>query len=122
MYSQDWMMRQIEMMVHLVARIVFKKDVVAYQIGNHDQLSRTDYLYKDLQTLIDKGEIGKAEDLLFEHLDSRNQDYLLLAVDFYQKLNELDDDELEAADFSREEIASGLGEIMEMFGVPQLEV
>lgn len=115
-------MRQIQMMVHLVARIVWKKDVVSYHIEDGDHLSRTDDLYKDLRTLLNGGEIGKAEDLLFEQLDSRNQDYLLLAIDFYQRLNELDDDALEAADFSREEIASGLNEIMRKFGLPPLEL
>ena len=33
--------------------------------------------------------------------------YLEIAIDFYARLNELTDDELEAADYSRQEIEEG---------------
>jgi hypothetical protein len=122
MYEQDWFMRQVQMMVQLVARIVWKKDTVAYEIGDSANLTQTDYLYKDLRALIDKREICAAENLLFENIDEQNQDFLLLATDFYQRLNELDDDELEAANFSRDEIKTGLSDIMAKFGIPQFEI
>ena len=44
-------------------------------------------------------------------------DYMRLAIDFYSKLNDLSNDELEARDFSREEIDGGLQDVMLRFNV-----
>ncbi len=122
MYQQDWMMRQIQMLVQFVAKLFWGKDFIEYQIEDDNHLSQTDCLYKDLKVLLENRELCKAEDLLFEHLEKDNQDYLKLAIDFYQSINELDDPELEAANFSREEIKSGLDEIMRVFGLPPFAV
>ena len=67
--------------------------------------------------MIREGEYGKAEDLLFENLVYSDK-YIELASDFYQRLNQLSDDQLDAGNFSREEIYDGYIEIMALLGVP----
>ena len=48
-------------------------------------------------------------------LDPQDMEYMRLAIDFYSKLNDLSDDELEACDFSREEIDDGLQVVINIF-------
>jgi hypothetical protein len=117
MYQQDWMMRQIGDMVKVIARIVFKKDTMTYEITNNEISTETDLLYKELIELLNSLKINEAEDLLFKNIKTDNIDYLKIAVDFYNRLNELSDDELDKADFSRDEIKSGLEDISKIFGV-----
>src|SRR5512138_1963104 len=117
-YEQDWVMRQIEMLAQFIARTVFHKDYIEYEIVDETNLSPSDLLYKKLASLIRGGKICEAEDLLFENLDTKNLEYLRLAVDFYQTVNDLSEAELEAYNFSRQEVREGLEEIMEKFGIP----
>jgi len=73
-----------------------------------------------LRDLTEKCKINEAENLLFEMLDSDNNDHFVLAIDFYKRLNSLSDNDLEQADFSREEIIKGLGEVCSIFGYSEL--
>jgi hypothetical protein len=118
MYRQDWIMQQIAMIVQFIARLVFKKDKIEYSVQDTDNLSETDLLYYEIERLRAKSKICEAEDLLFDRMDVENSRYLELAVDFYQKINWLNDENLKSANFSREEIQEGLNEILRIFGLP----
>ena len=115
--EQDWFMRQIHQLAQLIAHVVFQKDVPFYEIIDEADLSQSDLLYQEIKKLIAGRRICEAENLIFETLDTRNKQYLLLAVDFYQKINLLSDEDLEKANFSREEIQTGLREILERFNL-----
>ncbi len=117
-YNQDWLLNQIEAIGRFVAKLVFKKDTIVYEINDHDNYSQTDLLYKEIQLLIKQDEICKSENLLFENLDENNIDYLKLALDFYQTISKLNDEKLEKCNFSREEIAEGLHDILEIYKIP----
>ena len=117
-YNQDWLINQIEAIGRFVAKLVFKKDTIVYEINDHDNYSQTDLLYKEIQLLIKQDEICKSENLLFENLDENNIDYLKLALDFYQTISTLNDEKLEKCNFSREEIAEGLHDILEIYKIP----
>lgn len=117
-YNQDWLLNQIEAIGRFVAKLVFKKDTIVYEINNHDNYSQTDLLYKEIQLLIKQDEICKSENLLFQNLDENNIDYLKLALDFYQTISKLNDEKLEKCNFSREEIAEGLHDILEIYKIP----
>jgi len=113
-------MRQIQMIVQFIARLVWGKDTVEYQVPEQNNLSETDLLYYEIENLLAQSKICEAEDLLHEHLDGCNNKYLELAIDFYQKINKFSDKDLESANFSREEIQTGLKEIMNVFGLSDL--
>lgn len=117
MYQQDWMMRQIGDMVNVIVRIVFKQNTIKYEITNDESSAETDLLYKELIELLNSLKINEAEDLLFKRIKTNDLNYLKIAVDFYNRLNELSDEQLEKADFSRDEIKSGLEDISKKFGV-----
>ena len=117
MYHEGWLMQQIKGITISLARIFFNTDETVYEIQNHEQLTQTDMLYLKLQELLLEKRVNEAEDLLFSSLDPQDANYMRLAVDFYSNLNNMSDDELEACDFSREEIEEGLQDLMSRFGV-----
>lgn len=121
-FQQDWVMRQVEMLVQFVARTVFHKDSISYDIIDETNLSQADLLYKKLRELIAEHKICEAENLLFENLDADDNKSLALALDFYQIINRMADDELEAHNFSRQEINDGVHEIMHKFNISTLNL
>ena len=117
MIKQDYMMRMIDDLIRLLTKLLFKKDIIIYELPSQQSYTQTDYLYKQLLHLIDKGKINEAENLLFENIDPNDKRYMELALDFYAKLNNLDDESLEKSDFPREEIEQGVKEIAKVFGL-----
>jgi len=106
------------MTVRAIAKIIFGKEKALYDIVDEARITETDLLHKDLLALLEARKLNEAENLLFERIDSNDMIYLLLAIDFYNRLNSLDDEELEKGGFSREEVESGLAAIQEMYGIP----
>ena len=117
MVLQDWLMRQIKAIVDTIAMIIFNRADVSYKIQDEANHTDTDMLFLRLNTMLDDGNINEAENLLFSELDTGNMNYLLLAIDFYQKLNDKSDAELESSDFTREEIEEGLNNILKLFEI-----
>ena len=64
-----------------------------------------------------ENKINEAEDLLFDSLDLDNKKYLEVAIDFYSRLTKLDDATLELNDFTKEEIAEGLADASNKYGI-----
>ena len=122
-FQDDWMMRQIEMMAKFVANVVFgkKESEVQYEIvGNiheTDSLTPTDLLHLELMKMIKEGRYGEAEDMLFDNIVYSDK-YIELATDFYQRLNDLSNEQLETGGFFRDEVYDGYIEIMQLLGVP----
>lgn len=121
-FKQDWVMRQVETLVQFVARTIFHKDSISYDIIDEANLSQADLLYKKLKEFISERKICEAENLLFENLDVDDNSSLALALDFYQTINRMTDDELEAHNFSRQEISDGVREIMHKFNISTLNL
>ena len=122
-FQDDWVMRQIEMMARFVANVVFgkKEGEVQYEIvgdiNDTASLTHEDMIHMELMRLIKEGDLCTAEDMLFDNMVYSDK-YIELATDFYQKLNALTDEQLEAGDFSRDEVYEGYLEIMSLLGVP----
>jgi hypothetical protein len=116
-YEKDWIMRQIKVLVRSIAQLVFHRDLVEYEMEDETHLTTTDFLHRDLLELIHQGRLCEAEDTLFDHYLPGDLSHLRLALDFYQRLNLLSDDELEAHSFSRDEIYDGLRDIMHQSGM-----
>jgi len=114
MIRQDYIMRQIEGIARMLAKILFNKDSTSY-IEDHQQ-TEADQLYRTLNDLVDNGQINRAEDLLFEHMDLGNRRYMELALDFYARLNSLDEKTLDDEGFEREEIKQGLLDAAKRYG------
>ncbi|MBU5427450.1 hypothetical protein KQI41_13745 [Tissierella pigra] len=117
MYHQDWIMRQITSFIHMIGKVLFKKDSVELNIHGESNSEKVHILYERLINLINNLKVNEAEDLLFENIETNDLIYIKIAMDFYDKVNKLSDEELEEADFSREEIKLGLEDILRLYGI-----
>ena len=97
MLTEDWMMRQVDALARSIAYLVFQKDSTDYVPGGTAEDAALDELHRRLLEKVNAGDIGGAEDLLFAESDPGDRRYLELAVDFYARLNDLTDAQLEAA-------------------------
>lgn len=115
MVTEDWMMRQVEAMTRSIVMLVFHKEDTAY-VPTGDE-GAADALHGALLERLAAGDLGGGEDLLFEAAEVGGLECLEAGVDFYARLNQLSDVQLEAAGFEREEIQEGLRDLSERFGV-----
>lgn len=113
-YENDLVSRQIESLVQIASKILFGKNTVKYEKTG----DVTDELYDHINALIADMELGECEDLIYDNFDLDNDEYLILAIDYYHRLNAYNDEQLENADFEREEVRDGLMEFMRKCGIP----
>lgn len=117
MYEQDYVMRMIQSFIKFLSIIIFGKDTFTYELYEYEENEQNDILHKKLIELISQGEINEAENILFEKLNPKNKRQMMVAIDFYQRLNDLDDTFLQDNNFSRVEIEEGLKDIARKYGI-----
>ena len=117
-YDKDLVRNQVETLVNVASKILFAKNEVSFEISA-DETDTMNELFYELNSLIENKEFGEGEDLIFENFDISNDRFLILAIDYYHRLNEFEDDVLEEADFEREEVRDGLKDLMKMCGIPE---
>ena len=108
-YEEDWLMRQIEIAIAIIIRMITGKEKHIQHISSK--------LFNDVMSLLKKGEICEAENLLFHAIDAHEETALETAIIFYYELNKLDDKYLESKNFSRDEIKTGLQEVFRIKGL-----
>ncbi len=116
-FQDDWVLRQIEIIARYVANLIFHKNKITYTFESSEMLSEMDQLHLVLDRLVKEERIGEAEDLLFENIRMTDK-YIELATDFYSRLNNMTDRELETGNFSRDEVYEGYIDILTKLGVP----
>jgi len=119
MFEKDYVMRLIHEMARAIAKLFFGLDTPT-QAG---QLFEDDVVRKEAERLIrlaDEGQIGLAEDRLFGLMEGGGEEALKAALLFYAHLNDMTDEFLEAHDFSREEVRTGLEDTAELYGLEPL--
>lgn len=118
-YEEDWMMRQINMMARMLAQLALGEDTsVRYDL--HREIKPGEAagdLRSMLTVMIAQGRYGEAEDLLYDSIRPDHPEDLKLGIDFYTNLNCLPDEALEAGNFPREEIQSGLEDLSKFYGI-----
>ena len=119
MFQNDYIMRQIETFVRLLAKVLLCKeedDLFTFSIIEK-MGDEADPLLAKLSRLVDRGEINEAEDCLFEELEKGGLKTVETAMCFYKSLNDMSDEELESCNFSREEITEAVKDIGRRFGI-----
>ena len=117
MFKQDWIERQICDTIKMLSTLVLKTESISYEVENIDSTTSEDDLYLALDKLINEKKLNEAEDLLFESFDYKNAKHLKICLWFYETLNAWSEKELADANFSRDELESGLKELTEPYGV-----
>jgi Family of unknown function (DUF6483) len=114
MFERDYVMKMIHELVRTILKLLFHIDDVddSIQIENEE----ANELYSKVIHLMKEYHINEAENYLYENLDESNLEELKVSLLFYDYLNQLSDEELEQADFSREEIKDGVQLVLRKFG------
>lgn len=119
MLKNDYIMRKIEEWISMILEFVFKID----KSSSPEKLLKLEAsteILKDLKLKIDNGNINEAEDALFEILKFKTQDSLLIGLLFYSYLNEKDSKFLNEHNFERDEIKTGLKDLLNEFNMNNL--
>lgn len=121
-FQNDWIMRQIEMLIQFIVRTLFGRDSMEYELSDPEERSDTDALFIKINRLIEKNSFSEAEDVLFESYIPDNESYIRLGIDFYQRLNRVDRETLEKNNFSQEEIYEGIRDFLKLCGISFPEI
>lgn len=119
MFEQDYVMRMIRELIRGLLKMCFHIDTdspALVLIKNEEKRQTTEELLK----MSDDGRINEAENRLFYAVEEGNAEDMKMALVFYAHVNEKTDAFLEAHDFSRGEIRSGLRDISEKTGIDGL--
>lgn len=116
--KQDWLMRNIEMMIEILARFIFHDQKVTYELPKQETFSGQQQLCNALEKLLEQKQIGKAEDMLYNNRKENDENYIRIVIWFYQKINNYSDEELEQCNFPRQEIQQGLEDIVKQLQLP----
>lgn len=111
MLKNDYIMRKIEEWISMILEFVFKID----KNSSPEKLLKLEAskeILKDLKSKIDVGNINEAEDALFNLIKFKTQDSLLIGLLFYSYLNEKSSKFLNEHDFDREEIKTGIKDLL----------
>ena len=114
-YEKDYIMRLIHGIAQVLARLLLGR-----QMENEGEIATIlDKQEKEqndlLLRMVDEGKINRAEERLFDLLENASWDdrhKAAVAICFYSHVNDKDDEFLEKADFTREEIMEGLEDAM----------
>ena len=119
MLKNDYIMRKIEEWISMILEFVFKID----KNSSPEKLLKLEAskeILKDLRLKIDNGNINEAEDALFEMLKYKTQDSLLIGLLFYSYLNGKDSKFLNEHNFERDEIKTGIKDLLNEFNMNNL--
>ena len=116
MLQDDYILRQIREMVRAVMKMLFQ--VSASEL-TPEVIEDTDarQILTNLNDLVDNGRIDDAENQLYEMTCEGDRQNLEIGLLFYYHLNSKDDEFLEANNFSREEIMTGIQDLAERYNL-----
>lgn len=116
MFEQDYIMRLIKEMVRTLLKLLFHIDTdsPSAELLKDREDKQT---LETLLAMIDEGRIDDAENQIYDITADGDKRNLEIAVLFYSYLNGKSDDFLEAHNFSRDEIKSGLQDIISRYGL-----
>ena len=121
MYQEDYLLRQIRNMIGFIGRIIFKKEENREEdFVNIDSTRLIDD--EDIFKLIRQSKIDRAEDILFENVDSEDLDFLKLGLRFYEEISTLSEETLARSNFSKEEIKQGLIDLMKIYEINYIKI
>lgn len=117
--NKDYIMRLIHEIARTLIKLIFNIDIDEYEKKEYkgDLASAK---WEELFRLADEGKINEAENRLTELMDGEDLEHLRMALLFYDHVNDYDDEILEQADYSREEIKEGIYAALEEYGYASL--
>lgn len=123
MFEQDYIMREIDIMIRMIMKLVFgkerKNDTALWQ-EVFGTLRNKNGEPDDLVRLLNEKRMKEAETVLFERISSRRQEDLLTGLAFYDYLQSISPEELEAYEYTPEDAAEGMKHLLQTYGLEQM--
>lgn len=119
MFEQDYIMRQIQQIIQILMKIIFKIDTPSPETFLIKEIGKRE-LADDMLRNIDSGNIAEAEQMLFTTIQNRTLDDLLVALVFYSYLNEKEDDFFETNNYSRSYVENSIKRLLSEYGLEHL--
>ncbi len=119
MFEQDYIMRVIKEMIRAILKLLFSIDTdspTMELLSEKEQVETTEKLLE----MVDGGKINEAENRLYDFISDSDMGSLEIALLFYSYLNDKTDAFLEENAFSREEVKSGMKNLVDMFGLSSI--
>ena len=116
-YEQDYILRQIEILMQGIRRVFFgkrEKGAAAFAVGG--ALPGALWYTRVLERL-EAGDVNGAENLLFALMDPAEPQGLLAALDFYNRLRRIPEERLLESGFSLAEVEQGLLDAAVLYGL-----
>ncbi len=115
MVKEDYIMRIIHEAVRTLLKLLFnideeKEDEIEFEDIELEKAHRR------LKLLAQEGKINEAENQLWELLDGSDREAFKLALLFYDYINTFEEEQLDAAGYSREEIDEGILAVAKNYG------
>ena len=99
-YEQDWILRQISIIIKFIRSLLSKERNV------YEQDEEQTVLKEEIEKLIELNRLKEANSLIVK--TSKDRDVLALGLRFYDLLNDLSDERLEEGGLAREDVLKGL--------------
>ena len=99
-YEQDWILRQISIIIKFIRSLLSKESNV------YEQDEEQTVLKEEIGKLIELNRLKEANSIIVK--TSKDKDVLDLGLWFYDLLNDFSDKRLEDGDLAREDILKGL--------------
>ncbi len=116
-YEQDYILRQIEILMQGIRRVFFgKREKGAAAFAVSGALPGALWYTRVLERL-EAGDINGAENLLFALMDPGEPQGLLAALDFYNRLRRIPEERLLESGFSLAEVEQGLLDAAALYGL-----
>lgn len=117
MFEDDYLLRLIKEMVRTVLKLFFnlelKDDDPVSVVFESENAEKMLYMLTDLADL---GFIDDAENQLYDFTQNpKDMEALKVALLFYSHLNQMDNEFLEDHDYSRDEVVSGVKDVLERY-------
>lgn len=110
-------MNQFTQLTSAMIKMMFKEDVANIPDGKFPEGSEPFIILSRMRQLVEEKKINTAENMLFDVFDKKKTYYVRIGLEFYNRLSLLSKEELEAADFSMEEIGEGLRDMFDFYGI-----
>lgn len=116
-YEQDYILRQIEILMQGIRRVFFgKREKGAAAFAVSGALPGALWYTRVLERL-EAGDVNGAENLLFALMDPAEPQGLLAALDFYNRLRRIPEERLLESGFSLAEVEQGLLDAAALYGL-----
>lgn len=120
--EKDYIMRMIKEAARILFSLLFGAKYTQVELPEANKYLVSGKRVDEYKTMIDKGEINEAENLLLEDIDYSSKEEVAAAVLLYQYIGEKGDTFLKQNHYSRQEVLEGLQLLAEKAGYGNVNV